>query len=204
MFVKRASEHLIRFMKPSVFLLFIFSIIAYLKAGAQNAINSQFFTGIQLVNVTTGKQARQPVIQVHEEEAINISRKVRLGADVNLMRNTIPYSQYKGKVLEFIQLLLPLHLDYKISEIIFLESGVYLGAIARSSNVYITEFVQVRYFETLQAFWDAGLMTGVSFNIQKLGKVNLRYNHGLLPSVPINEDEIEKNRMLAVGLTIIF
>jgi len=171
---------------------------------AQPGAESQFFTGVQLINITNGEKARQPMIQMHQEESMNLANRLLFSADIILMKNTIPYSQYNGKVLEFVQISAPVHFDYQLSSSWLLEGGVFLGAIARSSNVYITEFVQVRHFETLQAFWDAGLMAGVSFVLKKLGKVSLRYNHGLFPSVPINENEIKENRMVAIGVTTTF
>lgn len=144
------------------------------------------------------------MIQVHEEETVFLDNHVFFSVDIILMKNTIPYSQYNGKVLEFIQLNAPFHVDFEVRRNYLLEGGVYVGAIARSSNVYITEFVQVKHFETLQAFWDAGLMAGFSLLVKKLGKISLRYNHGLLPTVPVSENEIVKNRMLATGITIKF
>ena len=185
-------------------ILTLLILTCFQQLPAQPGADSQFFTGVQLINITNGEKARQPMIQLHEEESISLAYRLLFSADIILMKNTIPYSQYNGKVLEFVQVNAPVHFDYKLSQSLLLEGGIFLGAIARSSNVYITEFVQVKHFETLQAFWDVGLMGGVSFVLKKLGKVSLRYNHGLFPSVPISENEIEKNRMVAIGVTTVF
>jgi hypothetical protein len=182
-----------------------FLMVLYSHDAFSQAINnSNFFTGVQLINVSTGEKARQPMIQIHGTESLSIGDKIMFSADVNLLKNTIPFSIYNGKVLEFIQLNAPVHCDYQVLGSFFLEGGIYIGAIVRSSNVYVSEFIQVKNFETLQAFGDAGFITGLSLQLKKLGKISLRYNHGLLASVPVDEDKIVKHRMIALGFTAIF
>lgn len=168
------------------------------------AVNRSFFTGVQLTNLASGQRARQPMVFFHGNQSLKLARHWSLGADVVVAKNTVPYSRaVVGKVMEFYQLNLPFHLDYRLSRNCFLEGGAFLGAVANSGNIYLTEFVQVRYLEDMVLRFDVGLMAGVSFRAGKWAKINFRYNHGLLPSVPISGERVVKDRLISTGLTII-
>jgi len=171
---------------------------------AQSPAEGSFFTGVQLINIATGKKARQPMMHIWEHQSVKLDKHLVLGADITLAKNTVPYSQSQGKVLEFFQLNVPVHLDIRASGNWFVESGVYLGATARSRNVYITEFVQVKYFEEMEVRFDAGFMAGLSLELKKWGKLHIRYNYGLFPAVPISGERVVKDRMLATGVTVSF
>ena len=192
------------FMRTLALLSLALTLCSAKKAGAQPLAEGAFFTGVQLINITTGKKARQPMMYIWEHQSMKLDKYLVLGADITLTKNTVPYSQEQGKVLEFYQLNLPVHLDIRAAGNWFVEMGVYLGATARSRNVYITEFVQVKYFEELEMRFDAGCMAGLSLLLNKWGKLHLRYNHGLFPTVPINGGRIEKDRMVTAGVTVSF
>ena len=192
-------------MKPLLFFSLFILVCLAKPAVSQPLINEgNFFTGVQLININTGKKARQPMMYIWEHQSLKLDRRLLLGLDVTLTKNTVPYQQSLGKVLEFFKLNTPLHLDFRASGNWFVETGVYLGAVTRSRNVYITEFVQVKYFEELELRFDAGWMAGLSLQLEKWGKLHLRYNHGLFPTVPISGERIVKDRMLATGITIRF
>lgn len=188
---------------PSLVILVILLGFFAGPAGAQ-PVDGSFFTGVQLINLSTGKKARQPMMYIWEYQSLKLDRRLWLGADITLAKNTVPYNQKQGKVLEFFKANAPLHLDFRASGNWFIETGVYVGVVARSRNVYITEFVEVKYFEELEVRLDAGWMAGVSLQLEKWGKLHLRYNHGLFPAVPIREYHIIKDRMATAGVTIIF
>ena len=121
-------------MKSIVYVISLFSLAISQRMEAQVKQSPAFFTGIQLVNISTGEKARQPILQVHEEESLFLTSNLLFSADINLMKNTIPVSQYKGKVLEFFQVNAPIHFDYILSKNYLLEGGAYVGAIARSAT----------------------------------------------------------------------
>ena len=191
-------------MRTLAFLSLALTLCSAKKAGAQPLAEGNFFTGVQLINITTGKKARQPMMYIWERQSVKLDKYLLLGVDMTLTKNTVPYSQAQGKVLEFFKLNVPLHLDIRAAGSWFVETGVYLGATMRSRNVYLTEFVQVKYFEELEMRFDAGCMAGLSLLLNKWGKLHLRYNHGLFPTVPINGGRIEKDRMVTAGVTVSF
>ena len=159
---------------------------------------------MQLTNLSSGLRARQPMMFFRGDQSLKLGRQWSIGADVVVAKNTVPYSRaVVGKVMEFYQLSMPFHLDHRIGRNCFLEAGAFVGAVSNSGNIYLTEFVQVRYLEEMVLHFDVGWMAGISFRPGKWGKISFRYNHGLLPSVPISGERVVKDRLLSTGLTII-
>ena len=187
---------------PLYFLLIILGVAN--RASGQPLSGGGFFTGIQLVNINTGKNARQPMMYIWEQQSLKLNRRLSVGGDITLVKNTVPYGRVQGKVLEFFRLNVPLHLDLRVVGNWFVEAGVYIGATTKSRNVYITEFVQVKYFEALEMRLDTGGMAGLSLRLKNWGKLHFRYNHGLFPAVPISGERIEKDRMATTGISISF
>lgn len=185
----------------------ILLLVLFLSPGARlqaQSVNRSFFTGVQLTNLATGQRARQPMVFFRGNQSLKLGRQWSLSADVVVAKNTVPYSRsVVGKVMEFYQLNLPFHLDRRLGRNCFLEAGAFIGAVANSGNIYLTEFVQVRYLEEMLLRFDAGWMGGISFRAGKWGKIHLRYNHGLFPSVPISGERVVKDRLVSTGLTIL-
>ena len=192
------------FMRTLALLSLALTLCSAKKAGAQPLAEGAFFTGVQLINITTGKKARQPMMYIWEQQSLKLNRRLSVGGDVTLVKNTVPYGRVQGKVLEFFRLNVPLHLDLRVVGNWFVEAGVYIGATTKSRNVYITEFVQVKYFEALEMRLDTGGMAGLSLRLKNWGKLHFRYNHGLFPAVPISGERIEKDRMATTGISISF
>ena len=91
-------------MRTLAFLSLALTLCSAKKAGAQPLAEGNFFTGVQLINITTGKKARQPMMYIWEQQSVKLDKYLVLGADITLTKNTVPYSQEQGKVLEFYQL----------------------------------------------------------------------------------------------------
>jgi hypothetical protein len=180
--------------------------------GHTHTPNTQnFFSTYQLFPFSTKKNhdlsqpsgVRKPVANFCESRSIALSNRLQVGADVVFLKNTINYDFAKATLLEVLYTSMPVYLDVYLTPDFFLEGGAYAGLQANSGNVRKTEFVQAAYIEDIDLNWDAGFVAGVGLDVAGLGKLRLRYNHGLLKIVPIDRQTIVRNRIVEIGVAIV-
>lgn len=190
----------------SIFFILLFSL-AWGEGIAQSIGVSGIFSGVQIFNknddLPENPSVRKPVADFCESRCIALSNRLQIGADVVFRKNTINFDFAKATLLEVLYTSMPVYLDIYLTSDFFLEGGAYAGLQANSGNVGITEFVQAAYIEDIDLNWDAGFVAGVGLDVAGLGKLRLRYNHGLLKIVPIDRQTIVRNRIVEIGVAIV-
>lgn len=124
-------------------------------------------------------------------------------ADVAVNKNSLPYSRLGGNLLKQYHGSAPIYGSLPLSELFDFECGAYLGMVANRAQALgerpLPPSVDTRY----DLGFDSGLVSGLSLNLEKFGRVRLRYNYGLSELLNV-DDRIIKTRRLDLGLNFKF
>ncbi|WP_143473249.1 hypothetical protein [Flavilitoribacter nigricans] len=124
-------------------------------------------------------------------------------ADVAVNKNSLPYSRLGGNLLKQYHGSAPIYGSLPLSPLVDFEAGAYLGMVANRAEALgerpLPADIDTRY----DLGFDSGLVSGLSFNLEKFGRLRLRYNYGL--SEILNaDDRIIKTRRLDLGVNFKF
>lgn len=143
----------------------------------------------------------EPVAQVHNSRHLQLGKRWEVGADLDVKKNTRPHAIEDISLVETLQASIPLYLNCFLDEALFLESGIYIGLMIKSTTPQRRQDDNNGLLPDDMRF-DGGFVAGVGFRINSIGKTYVRYNHGLLKVVPSNVVLRNYNRMVEVGIAI--
>lgn len=124
-------------------------------------------------------------------------------ADVAVNKNSLPYSRLGGNLLRQYHGSTPIYGSIPVSPLFDLEGGAYLGVAANRAQPLGERPLPPSVDTGFDLSFDSGLVSGLSFNLEKFGRVRLRYNYGLSRLLNI-DDRIIKTRRLDLGLNFKF
>lgn len=124
-------------------------------------------------------------------------------ADVAVNKNSLPYSRLGGNLLKQYHGSAPIYGSLALSELFDFECGAYFGVVANRAEALGERPLPPNIDANYDLGFDSGLVSGLSLNLEKFGRVRLRYNYGLSELLNI-DDRIIKTRRLDLGLNFKF
>lgn len=179
-------------MKALVVIVLLLAGVAWHKCSAQTAAK--------------GKQRGRtcsPITIFLKSKTILEKGDWALCADVAMNRNSLPYSRLGGNLLRQYHGSMPVYTALSLNESCAIEGGAYLGVVANRPEA-LGERPLPDYVDTsFDLGFDSGIVYGLSFDLEKFGKLRLRYNYGLSNILNI-DDRIVRTRRLDLGLNVRF
>lgn len=124
-------------------------------------------------------------------------------ADLAVNKNSLPYSRLGGNLLKQYHGSTPIYGSIGLSPLFDFECGGYLGVVANRPEQLGERPLPTGLDPTYDLGFDSGLVSGLSFNVEKFGRLRLRYNYGLSKLLDI-DDRIIKTRRLDLGIDFKF
>ena len=192
-------------------LLFVFLVMVSLwsrRSYAQSNELASGFYALSLIekkivrNKADQKRPKKPVSQSGAQRSFPLTERWLVGADIALNKNTTNYNSRQGSVLETIHTYAPVYVNFFMAQNWFLECGGYLGMMANSADVSKSEFFSIVNLNDMKVGFDSGFLAGIGIKLKEIGKINLRYNHGMFNIVPLDNNTTVKNRIVEMGITI--
>ncbi|MCB0628148.1 MAG: hypothetical protein R2824_31580 [Saprospiraceae bacterium] len=152
-----------------------------------------------------GKRGRtcSPITLFLKSRTILEKGRWSLCADVAMNKNSLPYSRLGGNLLKQYHGSAPVYSAFSLNSFCAIEGGAYLGMVANRAEA-LGELPLPAYVDTSYDLgFDSGLVSGLSFDLEKFGRLRLRYNYGLSKILNI-DDRIVKTRRLDLGLNVRF
>lgn len=124
-------------------------------------------------------------------------------ADVALNKNSLPYSSLDGNLLKQYHGSAPIYGSLELGPLVAVEGGAYLGLTANRPESMGERPLPSYLNPNYSLGFDSGLVSGLSFNLEKIGRLRLRYNYGISNLVDADDKTI-KTRRLDLGLNFKF
>ena len=124
-------------------------------------------------------------------------------ADVAVNKNSLPHTSLGGNLLRQYHGSAPIYGCYALNELFSVEGGAYLGMVANRAQALGEHPLPLEVNANLDLGFDSGLVSGLSFNLEKIGRLRLRYNHGLSKLMSVDNQTI-KTRRVDLGLNFQF
>lgn len=126
-----------------------------------------------------------------------------LCADLSVNRNSLPHARLGGNLLKQYHGSTPIYGSFEMNPEWAFEWGAYLGVVANRPEALGEQPLPADLDPTYDLGFDSGLVSGLSFDLEKFGRVRLRYNYGLSKILSV-DDRIIKTRRLDLGLDFKF
>jgi hypothetical protein len=124
-------------------------------------------------------------------------------ADLAVNKNSLPYSRLGGNLLKQYHGSTPIYGSLPMSNYLDFECGAYLGMVANRAEALGERPLPANIDTRYDLGFDSGLVSGLSLNVEKFGRVRLRYNYGLSELLNADDRSI-KTRRLDLGLDFRF
>lgn len=149
------------------------------------------------------RKTRSPITIFVKSKTLLEKGRWAFCADVAVNKNCLPYARLGGNILKQYHGSAPLYGSFDLSGICSIEGGAYLGMVAKRAHALGEIPLPSNIDTSYDLGFDSGLVSGLSFDLEKFGRVRLRYNYGLSNLLSIDE-AIIKTRRLDLGVNVNF
>lgn len=126
-----------------------------------------------------------------------------LCADVAMNKNSLPYTHLGGNLLKQYHGSAPVYSAFSLNGLCSIEGGAYLGMVANRPEALGEQPLPTYVDTSYDLGFDSGLVSGLSFDLEKFGRLRLRYNYGLSRLLTV-DDRVLRTRRLDLGLNVRF
>ena len=124
-------------------------------------------------------------------------------ADVAVNRNSLPHASLGNNLLKQYHGSAPVYGSLELSPLCAIEGGAYFGLVANRAEALGERPLPAYVDPNYELGFDSGLVSGLSFDLEKFGRVRLRYNFGLSNLLNTDNQTI-RTRRLDLGLDFKF
>lgn len=178
-------------MKALVVTVLLMVGVAWYKCNAQAAAKGQ-----------RGRTC-SPITLFLKSKTILEKGRWALCADVAVNKNSLPHSSLGGNLLKQYHGSAPIYSSFSLNGICDLEGGAYFGMVANRAEALGERPLPVLVDASYDLGFDSGLVSGISFDLENLGRLRFRYNYGISNLSTIDE-RVLKTRRLDIGLNVRF